>query len=141
MKSSMGFRLAAALTVACATAVCGGVTSPSENVTETFSGVLEPRPSVNSIKFHNFTSANNGEVEVTITALTPVANVFLGTFIGRPQSDGSCGFDPFQPPNEFSTLNRVSIAAPVQKGNWCTGIYDPGTLTQTTNYTLTVKHP
>jgi hypothetical protein len=137
----MHLRFAAAFVLILATAACGGVTSPSDNIVETFSGTLEPKPSANSIRIHGFTTQASGEIEVEITELAPVTNIFLGTFFGRPQADGSCGFDAFQPPNEFSTLNRVSIAAPISKGNWCVGIYDPGTLTRTSTYTLTVSHP
>ena len=136
----MGFRVAAAVLLLLTAAACGGVTSPSDNVVETFSGTIEPKPSPNYIAIHHFTTQNTGEIEVTITALAPLTNVFVATFFGRTQSDG-CGFDPFNPPNEFSTLNRPSIVAPITKGNWCVGIYDPGTLTRAVTYTLTVSHP
>jgi hypothetical protein len=132
----MRFRLAAALGAAALLSVsCGGVVSPSQNQTETFSGTLEPR----AIKFHGFTTKKSGEIEVKITALAPMTNVFLGTFYGQPQGDGSCGY--YQPPNEFSTLNSISIAGAITPGPWCVGIYDYGLLTTTDTYTLTVKHP
>jgi hypothetical protein len=135
MRSSILFVLAAAL----ASATCSSVTAPSANKTETFSGTIEPKPSANYIKFFTFQSTNNGEAEVKITAMSPVTNVFIGTFLGQPQTDGSCGF--LLPPNEFSVLNRASVNEAVNKGPYCTGFYDPGTLSQPLTVTLTVSHP
>jgi hypothetical protein len=135
----MPIRLAVVFIAALAALSCGGVTAPSDNQTETFSGTLELR----GIKIHNFTVSNSGEVEVRITALAPNPNVFLGTVVGQPQADGACGFTQLLFPNEFSTLNIVSISGPIQKGNWCVGIYDPlpGRLATASTYTLQVKHP
>jgi hypothetical protein len=132
----MRFGVAAALcSVALLMVSCGGVVPPSQNLTETFSDTLQPR----GIKFHGFTTKKSGEIEVKITALAPVTNIFLATFYGQPQNDGSCGY--YQSPNEFSTLNQVSIVGQITPGPWCVGIYDYGTLAGPETYTLTVKHP
>lgn len=138
----MRFPLAAAIAFgALVTASCGGLVAPSENVTENYTGTLEPKPSPKYIAFHSFTTSKSGEIEIKITALAPITNVFLGTFFGQPQKDGSCGFSPFEPPNERSVLNLVALTGPITPGPWCVGIYDPGDLTQPITYTLTVKHP
>ena len=135
----MPFRLLLVVAVTFGAVSCGSVTAPSDNVTDTFSGTLEPR----GLRIHPFSVSNSGEVEVKITSLTPNANVFLGTVVGQPQSDGACGFSPLLSPNEFSTVNIASVVGPIQKGNWCVAIYDPlpGRLAAATSYTLQVKHP
>lgn len=135
----MPVRFTLLLVAALAAASCSSVTAPSDNQTETFSGTLD----LKGLKIHGFTVSNSGEVEVKITALAPNPNVFLGTVVGQPQADGACGFTPFLQPNEFSTLNIVSVTGQIQKGNWCVGIYDPlpGRLAVASTYTLQVKHP
>ena len=135
----MRLRIVFVLLAAVGASSCGSVTAPSNNTTVTFSGTIEPKPSVKYIAFHQFTNANSGEVEVKITSLTPVSNLFVATFLGQPQSDGACAF--VIAPNEFSVLNKTSISQAVNKGPYCTGIYDPGSLTQPLNYPLTVSHP
>lgn len=136
-KDSMRFRFAAAFGAALLSAACGGLVSPSDNVTETFKGTLEP----GGISVHQFKTSKSGEIEIKITELAPVTNVFIGTFYGQPQSDGSCGYSPYQPPNPYSTLNQVAIVGAIRAGNWCVGTYDPARLPIAATYTLTVKHP
>jgi hypothetical protein len=135
IRVTLPFLLIAAL----AAGSCGSVTAPSDNVTDTFSGTLKPR----GLEIHPFSVSNSGEVEVKITALAPNSNVFLGTVVGQPQADGACAFSPLLSPNEFSTVNIASVVGPIQKGNWCVGIYDPlpGRLATEATYTLQVKHP
>jgi hypothetical protein len=69
-RNRMRFRCALVFVAALAASACGGVTAPSDNQTETFSGTLEPK----GIKFHTFRTANSGEIS-PITALAPVTNV------------------------------------------------------------------
>lgn len=133
----MQFRFAAAFGAALLSAACGGLVSPSDNVTEVFPGTLEP----GGITVHGFKTTKSGEIEVKITELAPVTNIFLGTFYGQPQSDGSCGYSPYQPPNPFSTLNQVAIVGDIRPGNWCVGTYDSGRLAVAVTYKLTVRHP
>ena len=135
----MHSRFAAALgIVALLTVSCGGVVSPSNNVSETFSGTLEPFPSPNSIAAFSFSTSKSGEFNVKITALAPATNLFLQTFYGQLQADGSCGIIQA---NQFSTLNTTALAGPITPGRWCLGIRDVGTLSANETFTLTVAHP
>jgi hypothetical protein len=138
-KDSMRFRLAAAVLCAAALATisCGGVVDPSKNVTETFSGTLEPYPSANSIQVFTFSTSKSGEYSIKITALAPNTNVFLTMTYGLVQS-GSCG--PIQQ-NPFSALNTTSLSGAITPGTWCVAIQDPGVLTANETFTFTVAHP
>jgi hypothetical protein len=134
----MRFLLAAMLAVAAFAATsCGGVVDPSNNVTENFSGTLEPAPSVNSVKVFPFSTSKSGEFSVKITALAPVPNVVLGVIYGQNQG-GACA--PFQ--NNPAVLNQTAAAGAITPGDWCVAIYDPGgVLTANETFTLSVAHP
>jgi len=114
-------------------AACGGVSEPSKNVTETFSGTLN----VGASNLWNFSSSKNGEVDVRITDLNPSTNVVLGVGLGQPAT-GGCAVATA---NGFSSLNRSAVAGPVNKGAYCVLVYDSGALTTPTAYTITVSHP
>jgi hypothetical protein len=135
----MRFRLTAvALCVAaCLTISCGGLVDPSKNVTETFSGTLEPYPSANSVMAFPFTTTKSGEYSVKITALAPNTNVFLTTTYGIAQS-GGCGAIQQNP---FSALNSTSLSGAITPGSWCVAIQDLGSLTTNETFTITVAHP
>lgn len=132
-RSAAAFGIAALLTVS-----CGGIVSPSNNVSETFSGTLEPFPSTASLIVFSFSTSKSGEFSVKITALAPATNLFLQTFYGQLQSDGSCGIIQA---NQFSTLNTTALAGAITPGKWCVGIRDIGTLSANETFTLTVAHP
>jgi hypothetical protein len=135
----MRFRFAVALGIAALLSVsCGGVVSPSNNVSETFSGTLEPPPSTNNIVVKTFSTTKSGEYNVTITALAPTTNLFLGIIYGQAQSNGQCGIIQ---QNNFATLNTTALAGAITPGTWCVAIYDPGTLTAAATFTVTIKHP
>ena len=135
----MRFRFAGVLIVAALVTVsCGGVVDPSQNVTSTFSGTLEPYPSANSSKLFTFTTSKSGEFSVKITALAPNTNVFLDTLYGQSVSADSCS--PFQD-NQFSVLNTTSLSGAITPGTWCVVIRDIGRLTANEDFTLGVAHP
>ena len=132
-RSAVAFGIAALVTVS-----CGGVVSPSNNVTETFSGTLEPPPSTNNIAIKTFTTTKSGEFNVKITALAPLTNVFLGMIYGQVQSNGQCGL---LQQNSFATLNTTALAGAITPGTWCVAIFDVGTLTAPETFTVTIQHP
>src|SRR5256885_1533503 len=72
--SSKLFAAAAALAICCTSAGCGGITDPSQNANEPFSGVLNHG---DPIHFHPFTSSKTGEISAKFTSLTPVSNVIM----------------------------------------------------------------
>jgi hypothetical protein len=132
----MHVRLIPALALAAAGILslsCGGVTSPSQNKTPTFSGTL----AVGGYNSHQFNVDNNGEFSVKITALSPATTTFVGTRWGQ---GSNCEFALQQ--NNFSTLNQPALVGAVfQKGAYCVAIFDVGALTAPQTYTLTVSHP
>jgi len=130
----MKVRFAAALAVAgLITVSCGGVVDPSKNVTETFSGTLDPQSS----KSFTMSVNNGGEFSVKITALAPSATAVVGTAWAF---GANC--DVLVQSNNFSTLNQPALSGAVlQKGTYCVAIYDIGTLTASQNFTLSVSHP
>jgi hypothetical protein len=138
----MRFRFLAACLAAAAlaTASCGGITDPSKNQTETFTGTLTPVSLGGSGRgeVHTFNISSNGEYTVKVTAMTPSYNGFFGTFMGT--GDG-CGVGVGQ--NNLTIVGGQALSGPVfQKGQYCVFIFDSvGNMTVSENYTLTVSHP
>lgn len=113
---------------------CGGVTDPSKNRVEPFSGTV----SVGGLgPVHNFTVDKNGELSVKLTALSPTPSTVVGLIYGQPNG-GVCAYITN---NDFVGLNRVTFQFPIQKGNWCVYVYDSGNLTVAQSYTIEVSHP
>jgi hypothetical protein len=126
-------RLAVVVLVAAGiAAACGGVTSPSENDIELFSGTL----AVGGTNLHEFTADRNGEFEVRITALSPDPDAVLGLIFGRLQN-GACA----RLQSNFAQLNIVALAGAITSGRHCITVADVGSLTAPANYTIRVSHP
>jgi hypothetical protein len=117
----------------CLSISCGGVTSPSQNQQETFSGTLQLGGSV----VFPVNLSNTGEFSVKITALSPTATAIVGTRWGQ---GGSCEFAIQQ--NNFSTLNSPAlVGAVLQKGAYCVAVFDVGLLTASQTFSVLVSHP
>ena len=58
-----------------ALAACGGVTDPSQNQTQTFSGTIQPAGFSDTLQFN---ASKSGEITITVTNLNPT--VPSGTF-------------------------------------------------------------
>jgi hypothetical protein len=112
---------------------CGGISSPSKNQQETFTGTLE----VGGIVRRPVNVSNGGEFSVKITQLSPTATAIVGT----AWAQGSNCEIPLQQ-NSFSTLNTPALVGAIfQKGAYCVAIFDVGALTVAQNFTLVVSHP
>ena len=112
---------------------CGGVTSPSQNQQETFSGTLQ----IGGAARFPVNVANTGEFSVKITALSPTATAFVGTLWAQ---GSNCELGIQQ--NNFSTLNSPAlVGAVLQKGAHCVAIFDVGALTVAQTFSLVVSHP
>ena len=85
----MGFhRLSAACVLAACLSACSGIIDPAKNTVETFSGTLAVATSIVITPF--YTLSKSGEVEVTMTSVTPTpANGTLQFQLGQVVS-GSC---------------------------------------------------
>lgn len=125
------FAMAAALMAA-----CGGVSSPTSNAQETFTGTLLPAGS----NFHAFSVSKPGEYQMTITSMTPSTIVGIG--VGQlADSNGVTTCIATVNADPFSKLNKP-LTGSIQKGSYCALIYDSSnSVTTPVSYTMTVAHP
>lgn len=126
------FAVALLVAVTLAAAACGGVTDPSKNKTETFTGTL----TINGNAATTFTASNSGEYSITLSSLTPSVNVFVGLIFGQNSSSGCV---PVQQ-NNFATIG-VPLTGAIIPGSYCVVIYDVGALTQTEAFSVSISHP
>jgi len=138
-RDSTRFLIGGALAIAFAGVVasgCGGVTDPSQNVTETFTGTVPVRGSM----FSPFSSSRVGEFSVTLISLSPPASVFVAVSFGVVLGGTICS--PTQQPNTLSTAGHTvlngQIATP---GTYCIRVDDEGFFTVPETYTIQVAHP
>ena len=111
---------------------CGGVTSPSQNKQDTFSGTL----ALSGSAFFPVNVANGGEFSVKITALSPTATATVG--VGWYQG-ANCELVVQQ---GYGQLNTPALAGAVlQKGPYCVGVFDVGGMAVAQNFTVVVSHP
>jgi hypothetical protein len=114
-------------------AACGGISSPSKNNTQDFSGTLSPQGSAQ----HDFSVGKSGEFFITVTDLsdrTLTVGTALYEFV-----NGGCAPTGFVQP--FSRWNQQALGGPISKGTYCLVVYDPGVLTAPLNYTVRVSYP
>lgn len=115
---------------------CSGVLDPSKNTVEQFSGVVP----VGGTLIKNFSWSNNGEVETTMTSVTPTpTNGPLNMYVGLVDSGGNCG--ALSGYLAQAIVNRDVQWGVLNKGNYCLGIYDPGVLTVAANVAGNFSHP
>jgi hypothetical protein len=128
-----------ALSVACDNS--GGSTSPTTPVvltTETFTGTVQPAGSDS----HNFTVAQQGEVDVTLTSAGPPPTIFMGLGLGTPgTTSGTCALQAsVSISTQAGSTPQLPVTAP-QAGIYCFSVYDIGNQTAAVDYTVTVAHP
>ena len=119
-------------------ASCGGITDPSKNTVENFSGTL----AVGGNAAHPFSASKSGEISVKVSALAPTANAFVGLIWAQAASDGSCSANVgILQQNNFAQLNVPAISGAIISGKYCMIVYDVGAFTAPQTYTLAVSHP
>jgi hypothetical protein len=114
-------------------AACG-VNSPSKNTKENFSGTLQPL----SQSDHHYTFSKQGELEITITSVTPTPpSGQLGLMVGA-SVNGVC----------VPVLGTVAVVVNnprafglVNKGPACIAIFDTGAIRVATQYAGTISYP
>jgi hypothetical protein len=124
--------------VACASLLssCSGVIDPSKNTVENFEGDI----AVGSAKIFDYSWDRNGEIEVTITSVTPTpTNGPIAMYIGQADNAGNC----FQLAGYATQaiVNRKVQFGVLNKGSYCLGVYDPGVLTVSVHFKGTFSHP
>jgi hypothetical protein len=130
---------AAALTLCCVVAGCGGITDPSQNTTESFSAVMNHG---DNIKFFPFSTSKTGEVSAKFTSLTPVSNVIMQILVAQANGDGGCTGDlGLVTPQLTAQLNVSVFLGQLQSRRYCLGVLEGTPLTQAESYTVAVSHP
>src|SRR5262249_32312108 len=114
---------------------CNGITTPSSNVSQDFSGTLQPKTQ-NS---HTFSVSKTGEFTIKLTAWGPNSNLFTGLALTQGNNDGTCGGTLQQ--NTLVALNAQALGGQIFSGKYCVFIFDVGTLTAAQTYTINVSHP
>jgi hypothetical protein len=134
----MGFRrILTAVAFACLLPGCSGVIDPSKNKVEPFSGTLAVGGSVT----FPYSWDKNGEIEVTMTSVTPTpTNGPIAMYIG--QQDNTNCFQ-LQGYAAQAIVNRKVQFGVLNKGSYCLGIFDPapGVLTAPVSFAGTFSHP
>lgn len=134
------------LALAVTAAACGSQTTTPTPVlsTENFTGTL----SVGGSAFKTFTvnyQLTASDASITVTSLTTVADntplsVTIGIAFGSIAFDGSCSRAASYTDNAIPIGTERVAAAAFGPGTYCIAIFDNGTLTEPTNWAMTVKH-
>lgn len=117
---------------------CGGITDPSKNVTETFSGTIQPGKCDTAKPFN---VPSTGEFTVKLTALAPVSGAVIGISLYQDGSNGNCQSLALYQTNNFATVNVQALSGQIFTNHYCVVACDVGALTTAATYTLTVSHP
>lgn len=130
----MSLRFLATLVVAALLSAACSISTPSNNKTDNISGEI---PLLGQ-QVTEFTLSKNGEVQVTITSLTPTPSASLGMAIGQ-LSGGSC----LQIAGYIAPLvaNRTQEFGYLNKGTFCLLLFDTGAMTVPTQYVGRISHP
>ena len=76
-------------------------------------------------------------VAVTLTTTVP-ADVTLGLGIGIPRADGSCALSTGM---HAVAGSAARIAMTAEAATYCAKVYDPGTVTEPTTFTIAIARP
>ena len=129
--------LAVSVLLATLGAGCKSPAPPSPVLaTETFTGTLAPLATA----FHPFTvkyAFSSTDLSVIVNSLSPLAGITIGVGFGTI-SGTTCSLIITQPAAPIGQELFANGGAPA--GNYCVQIFDSGTLTDTVNYSITVKH-
>jgi hypothetical protein len=114
-----------------------GITTPTTPLTSvTFTGTVDVGGSSSNT---TFVVAVSGEVDITVSALGPPANVIMGLAVGIPSTtDGSCAAPLTAGQNVQASTSPLS--GTLQAGTYCIKLYDVGYQTAQIGYTVTVAH-
>jgi hypothetical protein len=136
MRRTMLLLLALALpSLACDNSDSSGATTPSIPLTsQTFTGTVNVGGSSSNT---TFVVAQSGEVDITVSAMGPPANIIMGINIGIPNAaDGSCVAPASTTQVQASATPLVTSST---AGTYCVKLYDVGFMSAPINYT--VIHP
>jgi hypothetical protein len=128
-------RFLIALGAAGVLAACGGIVDPAKNTIVPFSGTLN----VLGTTTFNYSWNKSGEIEVTVTSVTPPpANGQIGMQLGQVLS-GTCS--ALAGYTASVVVNRKVQFGLLNKGSYCLVIFDTGVLTTPVNFSGNFSHP
>jgi hypothetical protein len=78
-----------------------------------------------------------GSVALTLTSTTP-SGAIVGMGVGIPRGDGSCALQA-SVHTAAGAAAQISIAA--DTGTYCAKVYDPGTLSASVPFTISISRP
>ena len=109
--------------------------TPTPGVTETFPGSID----VNGAQTFPFTVATGGFITATLTAVGPDTTALIGFSIGTFNNNVcTVGTGLFLDKAPQGATIVASVSAP---GTLCLRVYDGGTLTGLTTFSIDVAHP
>lgn len=128
---------AAVLAVGLFSVACSGVTSPSTYTPEDVTGTIEP----GGTSTKTFSVARTGELQLTLTTLTPAPRVgFLGITVG--QQIGTICSPLYGYSIGLAAVGQQYSLPTVLKGNYCVIVVDGASvLPATATYTIRLLHP
>jgi hypothetical protein len=138
LNRSIGRATAVAVLLACSLWACNSTTAtpttptPTEKITETFTGTLNS----GETNFHAFNAKGAGVVTTRLTDIAPDNTITIGLAVGA--IDGVSCLPTIV--NETAKLNSVMVGLATASVALCVKVYDVGSITAATNYTVTVEH-
>jgi hypothetical protein len=123
----------AVTTAGCGESLTSQEASPSQTVTETFTGTLTPGGG----QTHLFVTIGKGVIAATITAIGDDNTRILGMALGNWTSN-ACQISAA---NDSAVANYTMAATVTAGGNLCARVYDSRGIPDETAYTLVVIHP
>ena len=103
------------------------------SVTDIFAGTLK----VQTSNTHNFVVTTASTVNITLRSLQPDPTSSVGIGIGVP-SGITCAL--IRPGSTVQPSTTPQITGTALPGTLCVSVYDPGSLTDQVDYTVTVAH-
>jgi hypothetical protein len=117
---------------ACGSSTPASPTASTSPVTETFSSML----AAGGTSAHTFMLTERGTITVTLTSVDPAIQVGVG--IGIAGGAPSCSLTKSALVAPGTTVQIAETAGP---GGYCAEIYDPGTVVEQVNFSMTIQHP
>jgi hypothetical protein len=118
----------------CASSLTPTTSSSSVTITVGFDGTVGK----NGASTHQFPVAGSGTVTVTLNTLTPADTTQMGMSLGTWNSTGVCQIILAK---DTAAAGDTVTGTVTAAGTLCVRMYDAGTVSQDTAYTITVAHP
>jgi hypothetical protein len=103
--------------------------------TETFASNI----TIAGVASRTFTALGPGQVDVTLSALGTTSGLMAGLGLGVERPDGSgCALTHVV---HTAASGSAQISASVDSGRYCVTLFDLGQFTDTTNFSISIRHP